>query len=182
VGTIPTLETERLRLRAFSPEDGLLVQRLAGDRAIADTTLNVPHPYLDGMAERWIATHGSDFAQGRGVTFAIAKGSGELLGAISLASAKGSHQAELGYWVAKTEWNRGYCTEAARAVVRFAFEQMALFRVHSCHLSRNAASGRVLEKVGMVHEGRRRQHVRKWDTLEDLELYGMLKADWAPTA
>jgi RimJ/RimL family protein N-acetyltransferase len=175
---IPALKTERLRLRAFSSSDGPTVQRLAGDRAIADTTLNVPHPYLDGMAESWIASHAEAFARGKGVTFAIASESEEVLGAVSLAMSAGSHQAELGYWIGRSEWNRGYCTEAARAVVRFAFEQMALSRVHSCHLSRNVASGRVLIRTGMTHEGCRREHVRKWDALEDLELYGILRADW----
>jgi [ribosomal protein S5]-alanine N-acetyltransferase len=52
---IPTLETKRLTLRAFRLDDAAEVQRLAGDRSIADTTLNIPHPYQDGMAQAWIS-------------------------------------------------------------------------------------------------------------------------------
>jgi len=53
----PTLETTRLILRPFTVADAPDVQRLAGDREIASSTLNVPHPYEDGMAEQWIGTH-----------------------------------------------------------------------------------------------------------------------------
>ena len=53
----PILTTERLRLRPFTQEDAAEVRRLAGDRDIADTTLNIPHPYEEEAAERWIGTH-----------------------------------------------------------------------------------------------------------------------------
>ena len=62
----PTLHTQRLILRPFEIADARDVQRLAGDRAIADTTLNIPHPYEDGMAEQWIATHQPQFEAGEG--------------------------------------------------------------------------------------------------------------------
>jgi len=176
---IPTIECERLILRPFVPEDASEVQRLAGDRAIADTTLNIPHPYKDGMAEEWISSHKGAFAQGQGVTFAVTgKSDGSLLGAIGLMGKTGGHQAEMGYWVGKPYWNMGFCTEAGKAMLKFAFSELGLIRVHASYLSRNPASGRVMEKLGMKHEGTRRHHVRKWDKFEDLELYGILKEEW----
>ena len=175
----PTLETERLVLRPFALLDSAEVQRLAGDRAIADTTTNIPHPYEDGMAEKWITTHQEAFNQGTGVTLAITlKPQGKLVGAISLMDMTKGHQAELGYWIGKLYWGRGFCTEAGRAVLQFGFEVLGFNRIHSCHISRNPASGRVMQKLGMTHEGCRKQHVRKWDRFEDLELYGILKDDW----
>ena len=175
----PRLETERLVLRPFDVSDASDVQRLAGDRAIADTTKRIPHPYEDGMAEEWISTHQEAFDQGEGVDFAITlKPQGTLVGAISLMDMTKGHQAELGYWIGKPYWNRGFCTEAGRAVLEFGFRVLGLNRIHCSHFSRNPSSGRVMLKLGMTHEGCRTQHVRKWDRFEDLELYGVLKADW----
>jgi len=176
---IPTLETERLILRPFVVTDAADVQRLAGDRAIADTTQNIPHPYLDGMAEEWISKHEELFEQGKGATFAIAlKPQGVLIGAISLMGISKGHQAELGYWIGKPHWNLGFATEAGRAILQFGFDGLELNRIHACHLSRNPASGRVMQNLGMTHEGCRRQHVKKWENYEDLELYGILRSDW----
>jgi ribosomal-protein-alanine N-acetyltransferase len=165
---IPILETERLILRPFRLEDAAEVQRLAGDRSIADTTLNIPHPYKDGMAEEWISKHQSDFEGGKGVTFAITcKTDDFLIGAISLMGMVTGHQAELGYWIGQPYWGQGFCTEAGAAVLRYAFSELGLMRVHACHLARNPASGRVMRKLGMQQEGVRRQHVKKWDKYDE---------------
>src|SRR5262252_1209729 len=69
----PTLETTRLILRPFTLGDARDVQRLAGDREVASTTLNVPHPYEDGMAEQWIGTHQEKYERGELVNFAIVR-------------------------------------------------------------------------------------------------------------
>ena len=179
---IPTFETARLQLRPFALSDAKAVQILAGDIAIADTTLNLPHPYADGMAESWISKHLEAFAKAEGLTLAIVRKSDDaLVGAISLMGISKDHQAELGYWIGKQYWNQGYCTEAGRVLLLYAFTELGLQRVHASHFSRNPASGRIMRKLGMQHEGTRRQHIRKWEKLEDLELYGILKAEWAAT-
>jgi len=179
MSTIPTLETGRLILRPFALSDAADVQRLAGDRAIADTTATVPHPYEDGMAEAWISTHGKDFAAGTSLTLAVAlKPESALVGAIGLAKIAAGHQAEMGYWIGKPYWNQGFCTEAAAALLRHAFLTLGLARVYATHLARNPASGRVMRKVGMRHEGTLRKHLRKWDVLEDVECYGILREEW----
>jgi len=174
-----TIETTRLLLRAFSLADAKAVQRFAGDREIADTTLNIPHPYENGMAEEWISGHQTAFEKKTGLTLAISdKKAGKLMGAIGLSGLSAGHQAELGYWIGKPYWNNGYCTEAAQAVIDYAFSVLGLIRVHACYLTRNPASGKVMQKLGMDYEGSRKKHVRKWDKFEDLELYGILKEQW----
>jgi RimJ/RimL family protein N-acetyltransferase len=174
----PSLQTERLLLRPFRLDDAPEVQRLAGDREVASTTLLIPHPYKDGMAEAWIATHEEQFAEGLQAVFAIVrKADQRLLGAIGL-SIKSEHaRAELGYWIGRPYWNQGYATEAAAAVVRYGFEALGLNRVFAQHMVRNPASGRVMQKIGMQHEGRLRQHVQKWDQFEDVEIYSLLRGD-----
>ena len=129
---------------------------------MADTTLKVPHPYEDGMAERWIANHGDWFERGEQAVFAITrKDDGRLLGAIGLRMKLDDQRAELGYWIGKPYWGQGYCTEAARAILTFSFERLGLHRIQACHFTRNPASGRVLQKIGMIHEGRLRQHRKR---------------------
>ncbi len=179
---LPTLRTERLTLRPFRMEDAPIVQRLAGAREIADTTLNIPHPYEDGVAEKWIAGHQQGFEEDKGIPLAITlAGNDTLIGAISLMSLSKRHRhAEIGYWIGKEWWNKGYCTEAMREMVRLGFEQLGLNRIIGQHLRRNPASGQVMQKVGMKHEGTLRQHVRKWDKFEDIEYYAILKSDTHP--
>ncbi len=58
--------------------------------------------------------------------------------------------------------------------MRYGFTDLNLHRIHSSHLTRNPASGRVLQKLGMLQEGVARQHTKKWGVHEDLVLYGLL--------
>ena len=66
---------------------------------------------------------------------------------------------------------------ASTALVRWAFDALALHRVHAHHMVDNPASGRVLEKVGFRCEGLLRRHIRKWDELHDVVLWGILRGD-----
>jgi RimJ/RimL family protein N-acetyltransferase len=176
---LPTLTTPRLILRAFEPADAAEVTRLAGDFAVADTTLNVPHPYEHGDAEAWIATHRPGFAAGELANFAILRRDDrQLLGAIGLQIERRFARANLGYWIGKPYWNQGYCTEAASAVVRYAFVDLSLNRVFASYLTRNPASGRVMQKLGMQREATLREHALKWDRHEDLVVCGLLRREW----
>jgi RimJ/RimL family protein N-acetyltransferase len=178
----PVLSTERLRLRPFVPADAADVRRLAGAREIAETTRSIPHPYEEGMAEAWIATHASQHEEDRALTLAIERrGGGGLIGAAGLRLEREDRGAELGYWVAVGEWGRGYGTEAARAVVDFGFESLGLHRIWASHFERNPASGRIMEKLGMTPEATLREHVRKWGVFENLVIRGILRAEWERT-
>src|SRR5215212_1807613 len=132
---LPTLPTSRLLLRPFAPADARDVQRLAGEHAVASTTLNIPHPYEDGMAEAWIATHPVAFDEGVWATFAItARDGGTLLGAAGLTIRARHARAEMGYWVGRPYWGRGYATEAAGALLAYGFDALDLNRVQATHL------------------------------------------------
>jgi len=175
----PTLDTERLTLRPFAALDAFDVERLAGMREIADTTLNIPHPYPHGAAAEWIRLHGPAWDNGTSATFAIVgKKTEALVGAITLMIKREHRRAELGYWIALDCWNCGYATEASRRLLDFGFEVLGLHRIEARHFLRNPASGRVMQKLGMQQEGVERDWVIKWDRFESLAVYSILEPEW----
>ncbi|NJN17042.1 MAG: GNAT family N-acetyltransferase [Oscillochloris sp.] len=176
---IPTLSTEQLILRAFTAADGSEVERLAGAAEVAETTLNIPHPYPSGGGIAWIAGHAETFELGIRATWAITLAADDqLLGGITANFNQQHMRAELGYWVGVPYWGQGYTTAAARAVLRYCFSECRLNRVVAHHLPRNPASGRVMQKIGMRYEGTLRQHMRKGEAFEDLVAYGILLSEW----
>jgi ribosomal-protein-alanine N-acetyltransferase len=177
----PTLTTARLVLRPFTPDDAPAVHAHLADYEVAATTASIPHPYPEGDAEMWISTHAPRCAMGEAVVLAVTlRETGVLVGSIEIRLVAAHRRAELGYWVGRAHWGRGYATEAAGALVRWGFATLGLHRVTAAHLTRNPASGRVLAKMGMRHEGRLRKHFPKWGVLEDLDVYGVLEGELPP--
>ena len=143
-----SLTTERLLLRAFALSDAQRVQTLAGDQRAADMTANIPHPYLDGVAEQWIGSHETLFKNNQAVVYAIVFIETDLLvGAVSLNPIT-EGDANLGYWLGVPYWGKGYATEAARAIVQHGFSELCLTMIHAQHLVTNPASGKVIMKCG----------------------------------
>jgi [ribosomal protein S5]-alanine N-acetyltransferase len=103
---------------------------------------------------------------------------GELVGAVGIRFTPANNRAELGYWIGKPYWGRGYCSEAARAVLAYGFDERGLNRIYAHHMTRNPASGRVMQKAGMQREGILRRHFLKWGVFEDVEIYGILREEW----
>ncbi len=87
--------------------------------------------------------------------------------------------AELGYLVDPELWGRGYATRMAALVAGFAFDELGMHRVEATCDPRNAGSARVLRRLGMTHEGRRRHTMLLRDGWRDSELFGMLEDEWA---
>src|SRR5205814_1207833 len=176
------LHTERLLLRPLLPDDADSLERLAGDRAIADTMISVPHPFTRRDALDWISAHGGAPREGPHRYFATCAGAtGELVGITALRDIDDEHaQAELSFWVGRPYWGRGFASEAARAVLRYAFQELELNRVNAYHMLRNPASGRVLTRLGFQQEGILRQRVRKWGVFEDVAAYAILRNAFSP--
>jgi RimJ/RimL family protein N-acetyltransferase len=175
----PTFETQRLILRPFTIEDAPIIQHLAGAREIAATTLTIPHPYQDGMAEQWISSHQEKYEEGE-LNFAVVIREEMLLcGAIALGVNKVNVNAGLGYWIGVPYWGKGYCTEAAKVVVDYGFKALNLHHIHAVHLECNPASGRVMQKLGMTYEGCSREHFCKWGQFHNGVKYGILASELA---
>jgi ribosomal-protein-alanine N-acetyltransferase len=175
----PTLITERLALRPFVESDVSEVARLADDPVISRNTRLIPHPYEEAHAKAWIAAQKREHRSGAGTVFAVTiRGAGTLAGSVGLAINREYNNAELGYWIGREFWGRGYATEAARAVVDFGFSELSLNKIHAGHFADNPASGSVLEKIGMTNEGYLRKHVFRGETFRDLVLFGILRETW----
>lgn len=174
-----TLYTQRLILRPFEMEDIPAVHKLAGDKAIADKTLLIPHPYKEEDAQAWISTHPEKRKKDEAVDFAIVhRKQNNLIGAIGLTLHPEHYRGTLGYWIGKPYWGNGYCTEAAKGIIDYGFTVLGLNRIGSEHYERNPASGRVMQKIGMKYEGCLKQHLFKWGNFENAVLYGILKSDF----
>lgn len=178
--SLPILETERLVLRPLASTDAILIQKLASDRQIADTTISIPHPYPNNEAEKYILKQIAAQKKGFAAPFAIAsKLKSESIGVIEIRDIDREHSlAELSFWLAVTAWGKGYMSEVLPPILRFGFETLSLNRIHAYHMVRNPASGRVLERHGFKLEGLLRQRVRKWGKFEDVRLLSILRQEW----
>lgn len=176
--TPPTLTAARVRLRPYTLADAPELQRLAGDRRVAEMTLNIPHPYPDGAAEAFIGSHAEAYASGKALQYAIVNTADALLGGMGLEFDARENEAELGYWIAHEHWGKGYAGEAGVALLEFVFETLRVDRVHARHIVRNPASGRVMEKLGMHFV--RTEHGLPWrdGAREDFAFRVITRQEW----
>ncbi len=153
-GVLPPLATERLVLRRLETGDADAVHRLINDWEVAGKLSRVSYPFPLDDIEDWIeATHES-LRQGREFAFAITlRAESELVGVIGLIVDDTRTRADLGYWIGRAYWDRGYATEAVRRLVEFGFLNLGLERLWAVMLVNNDVSARVLEKVGFRNEG-----------------------------
>ncbi len=175
----PILETERLILRPQTMEDVDDIVKLAGDIAIIKTTLNIPYPYEKEDAIAWLSTLKESWEKQESLNLAITqKKDNAYTGGIGLNLYLRHDKAALGYWVAKPYWGKGYATEAAHALIQFGFTELNLNRIEADYFSNNPASGRVMQKLGMTHEGFAKQTYKKSGEYIDTERYAILKSDF----
>ncbi|MDP9367172.1 MAG: GNAT family N-acetyltransferase [Chloroflexota bacterium] len=162
------LETERLILREWTPEDAPAAFAIYGDPAVMRYigAMGTPDPDVDHTRaglERAIARYRQ--RPGFGFWAAVERASGEVVGAGLLVPLEGGPEVEVGYHLARWVWGRGYATELARALVAYGFDHLGLHRIVGVAYPANRASCRVLEKAGLIHQGRRRYYG------QDLEYY-----------
>ena len=169
----PLLTTQRLLLRPLQLSDATRVQALAGDEQIANGTLNIPHPYTDGVAGQWIGKHLAGWHRGQSAIYAITlKTSQQLIGCIGLHNIQNG-KAQLGYWIGVPYWGQGYCTEAAGRIAEFGFKRLKLETIYGQHFSRETNPGKVMQKIGMTHVMTKNDAVRVNMITENMEYYEM---------
>jgi RimJ/RimL family protein N-acetyltransferase len=142
------LETERLVLRRPTLADVKAIARLANDRRVAQNTSRLPHPYTVSDAQTFVEALAS---QPRDTSFLITR-DGDPLGIAGIDLTR-SDIPEIGYWLGVPYWDQGYATEAARAVIDYAFEEFGSAELRAGARVVNPASRRVLEKCGFQWTG-----------------------------
>ncbi|MGF1687221.1 GNAT family N-acetyltransferase [Photobacterium japonica] len=169
----PLLTTSRLILRPFQLSDAHKVQQLAGEEQIANGTINIPHPYTDGVAGQWIGKLLADWHRGHSAIYAITlKSSYRLIGCVGLHNIADG-KAQLGYWIGVPFWGQGYCTEAAERITEFGFKRLQLDTLYGQHYSQETQPGKVMQKIGMRHVMTKTDALRVDRLSVDLEYYEM---------
>jgi len=147
---VKILETSRLTLREFSPDDASPLALVLSD---PETMRFYPAPFDRAGVEEWIARNIRRYAEdGHGLWAMVLKSSGELIGdcGLTVQVVDGAREVEIGYHVRSNLWGRGLATEAAQACRDVGFARLSVDRLISLIRPENVPSRRVAEKSGMT--------------------------------
>lgn len=175
----PTLHTARLRLRPVVDADADDLFALHSN-AFVLRYWDAPPWTERARADAFIATCRQIAEEGSGARLALDRASdGAFLGWCGLTHYHQEYRsASLGFCLTEAAWGQGYATEAARALLRWGFDALDLNRVQAEADTRNAASARVLEKLGFVREGTLREDCVVDGVVSDSWVYGLIRREW----
>ena len=175
----PTLHTARLLLRPFTAADTDAIFALQSNPRVL-RYWDAPPWHEHAQAERFIARCQQMAQEGSGARLAIERSAdGLFIGWCVLMNWDPTYRsAMLGYCLAEAAGGQGFATEAASAVLQWAFNTLPLNRVQSEADTRNAASDRVLTKLGFSREGTLRENCIVDGEISDSWIYGLLRREW----
>ena len=177
LGTVP-LETERLILRRFTPDDAEAMFRgWATDPEVTEFLSWPAHTSVDvtrHILAEWVAAYSKPgFYQ-----WAIETKAGELIGSIgSVRQDDRTRMVHIGYCIGRPWWGQGYTTEALIRLIQFFFDDVGMNRIESRHDPSNPSSGKVMVKAGMRYEGTARQADWNNQGIRDTDYYAILAGD-----
>ncbi len=176
---LPVIDTPRLTLRRLTMRDAADVYAYAKDPEVARHVLWDAHRSI-GESRLFLRFMVRQYRLGEPSSWGIVhRETGRVIGTIGYMSYNGENSTvELGYSLSREYWGQGLMTEALNAVLKETFEVLKVHRAEAQHFSGNPASGRVMEKCGMQHEGHMRQRIYNKGRFRDVELWGMLRRDW----
>jgi len=174
----PVIETKRLTLRPFIMSDMDDVFEYASDSEWAKYLVNIPQPFTLKDAEEFVRRFSDSSSWDTLPMFAIVFKK-KVIGEVYLNDMNlHNERAELGYDLSRAYWGKGLATEAAGAVINWAFQTYSLNKIYSTCDPRNARSIRVMEKLGMSQEGILRKHLKWNDELRDVMYCSVLRHEW----
>ena len=179
-GNLPTMETERLKIRLFKPEDANDLYEYCSDESV---TRYLP---FDTYTEKKQATDRINYCLevynnlDKPITWAIEYNlDGKMIGSIDFVKwSEQDRSAEVGYVINRNYWNKGIMTEALKAVIEFGFENMQLNRIEARCDERDLASAKVMEKNGLKYEGTLRQKRFEKGEFVSLKYYSILRDEY----
>lgn len=175
---IPRLETDRLILRAVALEDAADMHEYASDPRVSDFTAFPQHKSLRETKSVIKDFFLSKPSQAKPESFAIVfKENDKMIGTCDFWPVQGDACFEMGYVLHYDYWNQGIMSEAAQAVLSFAFQDYGVRRMELAHIENNLASQKVALKLGFVYEGKKRQAYKYKNEFKDLLIYGLLKEE-----
>lgn len=146
----PVIATERLVLRRLAKTDAPRIAELANDVDVARMTTAMPYPYDLDHAYAFLGKV-AESDPDREPVFAIDRDA-ELIGVMGFSRADNGTP-EIGYWLGRPYWGRGYATEATRATLDWAARDWRRRVVMAGHFADNDVSGGVLVKAGFLYTG-----------------------------
>jgi RimJ/RimL family protein N-acetyltransferase len=175
----PTLHTDRLRLRPFDDGDADALFALHSNASVLRYWDSPPWTE-PARAERFLASSRQMAVDGTGARLAVDRVSdGAFIGWCMVCEWNPDFRsASMGYCYTEASWGNGYGTEAAAAVLKWAFDTLDLNRVQAEADTRNHGSVRVLEKLGFVREGMLREDCVVNGDVSDSFVYGLLRREW----
>jgi len=179
----PTLHTARLRLRALTSADVDALFALHSSAYVL-RYWDAPPWTEPARAERFIAACRQMAEEGSGARLAMDRVSdGAFIGWCGLTRRNPDYRsASMGFCLDDAAWGHGYATEAAGALLQWAFDTLDLNRVQAEADTRNAASARVLEKLGFVCEGTLREDCVVNGEVSDSWVFGLIRREWRPSS
>ena len=167
------VETERLLIRKFEKEDLQAVYEYTSD---ANVMKYIPEGvFTKETAKEFIVKNMGDRADKFAV---VLKDENMLIGHMFFCKYFGDHTYEIGWVFNPKFYNKGYASEAAKAILQYAFEEMKLHRVIATCQPQNPPSYRVMEKIGMRREGYFKKCIPNGDEWWDEYYYTILNEEW----
>jgi ribosomal-protein-alanine N-acetyltransferase len=177
--SLPELDTPRLRLRKLRLSDASDMFEYARDHDVSKYTLWEPHSSID-ETNRIIEGFIKSYQKGEIENWAIEyRENAKLIGTCGYFFWIPEYaRAEIQYALSKDYWGKGLMTEALHAILDFGFNKMELNRIEAKCMVENAASEKVMQRLGMKYEGILREYVFAKSRFYDLKSYAILKKEW----
>lgn len=172
------IETERLILKTYTPEDIQGYYMLQSNEAVWKYSTNKPIQSMDTVREKLEEMLVRKNEDDIGFCALFEKESNTYIGEAGILSLnKSAERCVIGYNLLPTFWNKGYATEITTALVKYAFYDLHVERVEALAMELNTASCKVLQKAGMQKEGILRHFAKIEDTFYDVAYFGLIKED-----